>query len=138
MLQRFNADGQGAWTSPTLVCNSGSITAWTQILSFVTDGNDGCLLSWHDYRLSGTIASGWVQHINSNGQILFPANGAKVSDTDNFNKFYPTAAFLPASGNVMVFWGEVDGGQNFYGIFAQQFGPPANDFGATTEKPSCL
>ncbi len=123
MLQRFNAGGQAVWASPTLVCNSGSITAWTQILSFVPDGNNGCFLAWHDYRLSGTIASGWVQHINSNGQILFAANGAKVSDTDNFNKLNPMAAYLLSTGNVMVFWNEVDGGQNFYGIFAQQFDP---------------
>ncbi len=121
MLQRFDANGQPAWANATVVCNSGSITAWTQILPFESDGNDGCIIAWHDYRLNGNIASGWVQHINSSGQAMFPVNGTKISETDNFNKFYLQAVFLPNTGNTYVFWSEVTDDQNFYGIFAQRF-----------------
>lgn len=132
-LQRFNASGQGVWTNPTVVSNAGNITAWTQILPMESDGNGGCIIAWHDYRLSGTISSGWVQHINSSGQPQFQANGLKIAETDDMNKFYLQLAKPANDQNIYVLWNEVNGDQNAYGIYAQKISPAGErmwtDFG---------
>lgn len=122
-LQRFNSSGQGVWANAAVVSNAGSITAWTQILPFISDGNEGCYIAWHDYRLSGTISSGWIQHINNAGQPQFEANGAKIAQTDDYNKFYLQAAKPANDPNVYVFWNEVTGDQNYYGVYAQKISP---------------
>ncbi len=132
-LQRFNSDGQGVWASPSVISNAGAITAWTQILPMISDGNEGLIVTWHDYRVSGTIASGWVQHINSSGQALLQANGVKISEADNMNQFYPQVAKPANDQNIFVYWNEVNGDQNQFGIYAQKISPAGerlwSDFG---------
>lgn len=122
-LQRFNASGQGVWPSPAVVSNAGTITAWTQILPMINDDNDGCIITWHDFRVSGTVASAWVQHISNSGQLLFQANGVKVSDADDMNQFYPQVSKKFGEDNIYVYWNEVNGDQNQFGISAQKLSP---------------
>ena len=38
-----------------------------QILSFVSDGEDGFYIAWHDNALSSAVASAWIQHVNAQG-----------------------------------------------------------------------
>jgi hypothetical protein len=118
--QRFNGSGEEVWPSHTVICDDGSITAWTQILSFKSDGNEGFYIAWHDYQLSGTIASGWVQHVNAAGQVQFQANGAPISANAMMHQFYPTIAKPENDSNLYVFWNEVNGDQNQYGLYGQK------------------
>lgn len=121
--QRYDAAGQGVWAQPALISNAGSIQAWLQILPMINDGNDGFYISWHDYRISGTAATAWLQHINSQGQAVFQANGVQLSNLDDANQFY-TALAKPANDpNVYVYWNEVNGNQNLWGIFGQKIAP---------------
>ena len=122
-LQRLNASGQGVWANPAVVSNAGTITAWTQILPMINDDNDGCIITWHDFRVSGTMASAWVQHISNTGEVLFQANGVKISDADNMNQFYPQVSKKFGEDNLYVYWNEVNGDQNQYGISAQKISP---------------
>ena len=123
IAQRYNSNGQPVWSTPTLVYNQGSIQAWNQILPFFNDGNDGFYIAWNDYRLSGTISSGWIQHVNPEGLIQFPVNGAQISMNNNFNKLYLKAAKPANDPNVYVFWNEVNGNQNQWGIYGQKIAP---------------
>lgn len=119
-LQRLTASGAGNWEMPAVVSNAGNITAWTQILPMISDGNGGCIIAWHDYRLSGTISTGWVQHINNSGNAVFQTNGVKLSEADDWNKFYLQLAKPANDQNIYVIWNHVNGDQNAFGIYAQK------------------
>lgn len=121
--QRFDTDGLPVWETSTVVSNAGSISAWSQIFPFVNDGNDGFYITWHDYRLSGTIASAWTQHVNNQGEAQFPANGSLLSTQSATNQFYPQLAKLAGDENLYVYWNEVNGDQNLWGISGQKISP---------------
>ncbi len=118
--QRFGSDGQPVWSSETIITDEGAIQAWHQILSFVPDGNDGFYIAWHDYALSGTQASAWIQHVDDSGEPQFTANGALLSNRINFNQFNPHIALPENSDDVYVFWTEVNGDQNQWGLYGQR------------------
>jgi hypothetical protein len=121
--QRFDTDGDPVWPSVTVVNDEGNIQAWHQILSFVNDGNDGFFIAWHDFTMSGTQASSWIQHINSDGVAQFQTNGVLLSTRNDFNQFYPSIARPANDENVYVYWREVNGNQNQWGIYGQKISP---------------
>lgn len=119
--QRYGSDGSPAWTTPTIVSNAGGIMAWTQILSFINDGSDGFYIAWHDDRDNNTLASVWVNHVNNQGVVQFPANGVEASSASDMNHFYAHLAKLDGSDEVICFWNEMDDLQNLRGIYGQKF-----------------
>ena len=121
--RRFDAQGQPVWENPTVVYNQGNMQAWYQILPIVNDGQDGFFIAWHEYSMSGMAASTWVQHVNAQGEIQFPANGVLVSDRNHFNQFYPQIASPDGDPHIYVYWNEVNGDQNQWGIYGQKVGP---------------
>jgi len=121
--QRFDADGVPVLGNAVLVYGQGNITAWTQVLSFVNDGDDGFYIGWHDYSISGNVASAWIQHVNAGGEVQFQANGVLLSDAHANQQFNPMIASPEQDPNVYVFWQETDGNQNLYGIFGQKVSP---------------
>ena len=123
LAQRFDTDGDPVWPSITIVNDEGNIQAWHQILSFENDGNDGFYIAWHDYTMSATQASSWIQHINSDGEAQFQTNGLLLSTRNNFNQFYPSIARPAEDENVYVYWREVNGDQNQFGIYGQKVSP---------------
>jgi hypothetical protein len=69
--QRYDQSGNDVWANPAVISNAGGISAWTQIFSFIGDGNDGCVIAWHDDRDNNMLASVFVQQINASGQTVF-------------------------------------------------------------------
>ncbi len=120
LAQRFNSDGEPVWENNTVVSDAGTMTAWTQILPFVSDGNDGFYIAWHDYTLSGTQASAWVQYVDANGETQFQANGLLLSYNNETNQFYPKLAKTADDPFLYVYWDEVNGDQNLWGIYGQK------------------
>jgi len=120
LAQRFDADGQPAWDEHTVVYNLGNIQAWHQILSFENDGNDGFYMAWHDFSMSGTAASARLQHINAQGAPVFIENGVLLSSRHDFNQFYPELASPQGDSDIYVYWNEVNGNQNQWGIYGQK------------------
>ncbi len=118
--QRFDENGQEAWASETIITDEGNIQAWHQILSFIPDGNHGFYIAWHDYTLSGTQASAWIQHVNESGEPRFAANGALLSNRISYNQFNPHIARPAGSEDAFVYWTEVNGDQNQWGIYGQR------------------
>ena len=117
--QRYNTEGNPVWENIAVVSDAGTISSWTQILSFVSDGNEGFYMAWHDNRYSGTIASSWVQHVNSQGITQFPTNGTLLSSNHAANQFEPEVVKIEGSTDISVWWREVNGNQNQYGIYGQ-------------------
>lgn len=124
--QRFGSDGTPAWPDYTVVYNTGFITGFTQILSFIGDGEDGFYIAWHDYTLSGTEATPWLQHVNGLGEPTFPANGLQLSNRNDFNQWNPIVVNPEDDDHVYVYWTEATGNQNFRGIFGQKVSPEGN------------
>lgn len=119
--QRYNASGTPVWTSPALISNAGGISAWTQIFPFINDGSDGFYIAWHDDRDNNMMASVWVNHVNSSGQVTWPANGVEASSASGYNHFYPELALPPGSQEVFVYWNEMNSLQSQKGIYGQKF-----------------
>jgi hypothetical protein len=118
--QRYDQSGNGIWTNPTVISNAGGISAWTQIFSFIGDGNDGFFIAWHDDHDNNMLASVFVQQINASGQAVFPSNGVEASLMPGRNNFYPHLALPEGSDEVFVFWNEMDGNQDNRGIYGQK------------------
>ncbi len=118
--QRYNASGTGVWASPAVISNMGGISAWTQIFPFIPDGSGGFYIAWHDDRDNNMFASSFVQRISGSGQVLFTANGVEVSNLSNMNHFYPQLARPENGQEIFVFWNEINGNQNQWGIFGQK------------------
>jgi len=120
LAQRFDPDGNPVWANITIISDAGGISAWTQIFPFINDGNDGFFIAWHDDRDSNNLASIFIQHVNSEGEILFIDDGIEVSTMPNRNHFYPDLAYLPNTEEVFIFWSEMDGDQNQRGLYGQK------------------
>lgn len=118
--QRFDVDGNPVWANDAIISNAGGITAWTQVLPFINDGNDGFFIAWHDDRDNNMLASVFVQHINANGEILLGDNGTEASTMMGRNNFYAHLALPTGSDDIYVFWNEMDGDQNNRGIYGQK------------------
>ena len=118
--QRYDSDGTTVWTSPAIVSNAGGISAWTQIFPFISDGNDGFYMAWHDDRDFDNQSSAFVQHIGSDGAVLLGDDGTEASTMFNHHHFYPHLSLPAGSADVFVFWNEMDLDQNNRGIYGQK------------------
>jgi hypothetical protein len=87
----------------------------------ISDGSGGAVCFWYD---APTLSSFdvWVQHLDGQGNMLYPINGARAS-TNSTDRLHmsPSAAINPGTGESCVFWVETDGNQNFYGLYGQTF-----------------
>jgi len=118
--QRYNSSGSPVWASPAVISNAAGIAGFNQIFPMVNDGNDGFFIAWHDDRDNNMRSSVFVHHISSTGQALFSANGVEASTASTFNHFYPYLALPQGSSDIYVFWNEMDGNQNYNGLFGQK------------------
>jgi hypothetical protein len=119
-VQKYDANGLGVWAAPAPVSLAGSITLWTQILSFINDNSDGCFIAWHDDRDGDTRSNSWVQHVSSTGTVTLGTNGTEVCNFNSNNHFYPYAVLPQGSTDVYVFWNEMNSLQTQFGIYGQK------------------
>ncbi len=118
--QRFSGSGTMVWPQPAVISDAGGISAWTQIFPFINDGSDGFFIAWHDDRDNNMLANIWVQHIGSDGSVLFADDGVEVSTMANRNHFYAQLALPEGSDDIFIFWNEMDANQNDRGIYGQK------------------
>ncbi|MCB2221122.1 MAG: T9SS type A sorting domain-containing protein [Bacteroidetes bacterium] len=118
--QRYDADGNEVWDNAAIISNAGGIAAWTQVFSFINDGNDGFFIAWHDNRTNPTMASIYVQHIGADGSVLLGDDGTEASLLSTRQHFYAHLALPPGSDDIFVFWNEMDVDQNNRGIYGQK------------------
>ncbi len=118
-MQKYDTAGNPVWESPAVVSGAFGITAWTQFFSWAPDGSGGAVIAWHDDRNSENISRAYVQHITSDGQVIF-TNGVQVGDHGANNQYYPQTIYQPEEEMIYVYWRETDAGQNNAGIFGQK------------------
>ncbi|MDP8268080.1 MAG: T9SS type A sorting domain-containing protein [Candidatus Tenebribacter davisii] len=119
-IQKFDNDGDAVWANDTVVSNAGGITAWTQVFNIITDGNNGCFISWHDSRGGGTISYPFAQHVNADGTVAFTANGVQLTTEMDRQSFYPESVYYEDTNELITYWGQTDGNQNNHGITGQK------------------
>jgi hypothetical protein len=115
---RFDAAGASTWGGPTVVYDETvlPIAYWPEILP---DGAGGALLLWHRYL--GGVYNSAVQHLDANGNELWPHQGLVVSTLGGMYHISPTFTFDEASGDTYVFWDERNTNQSAWGISGQRF-----------------
>jgi hypothetical protein len=97
----MSQDSPVVWDSEGIaICNANSEQTGARL---TTDNQGGVYIAWEDAR-SEDSSDVYLQHINSNNQISFDANGLVVSNA-NLNQ---QGAVVRAddTGNVFIFWEE--------------------------------
>lgn len=117
----LDASGSWGWEEGSVrVFDSGNIYPWA-VPGIVPDGEGGAVMSWYDAADLSTFEV-WVQHVDADGDLLFPVNGAQAStNTDNRLHMYPSAFHHPEDDLTYVFWVEENDSQNQYGVYGQMF-----------------
>ncbi len=118
--QKYGIDGTALWTEPTVISEAGGISAWTQVFSMVSDGNNGFFIAWHEDRDNNMDADVYVQHVLSDGTVSWDANGLQAHSATNSEHFYPKLAYRNSEEMLYVYWNEMDSDQNNRGINLQK------------------
>ncbi len=120
LAQRFDASGNPVWAENTVITNAGGISAWTQILSMVNDGNDGFYIAWHEDRNFTNRWHPYVQYVNASGVVQFQANGLLLATDSHMNHLYPQLAKPDDDDHVYIYWNKLNANQSNWGIFGQK------------------
>lgn len=120
--QKFSPSGTPLWSAnPDTVYSLGRVNGF-YVPRVYSDGNNGAIYVWQDDRNSTNIPGSYVQHISSTDVKLFPINGSAGSTNGSFYHFAPTAAYMPLTGEIYMFWDEVNyPTQSMMGIYGQKF-----------------
>ncbi len=119
--QKFDTDGNAVWASPAAISTAGGISAWTQDLPIVNDDDNGFFIGWHDDRDNNMNADVYVQHVDSDGNCLWTANGVIASTDMNREHYYVYIAYQSDEDILYAYWNEMDADQNNRGIYGQKF-----------------
>jgi hypothetical protein len=84
---------------------------------FVLDGAGGGVFAWYS---SSPSLQCRVQRVLANGTEAFPHNGVETSTNASRLRVSPSAAFLPASQEIVVFWTEENSTQSAWGLYGQK------------------
>jgi hypothetical protein len=112
--QKINSAGEAQWTgNGVVVCNAAYEQGDPVIIS---DGNNGAIISWSDYRIDNSTSDIYAQRINSAGETQWTGNGEVVSATTN-NQTYPQI-ISDGSNGVIIAWRDYRNGNS--DIYAQR------------------
>jgi hypothetical protein len=106
-VQRIDSIGNALWTSggvqvSSLKSNNANIT---------TDGNNGVIIAWIDYRIGGGLSNVYVQRITSDGTLAWDTNGIAITSTGKLPYSGGSSAYFPSiatDGNGGAFIGWID------------------------------
>lgn len=116
-IQRVGPDGKNLWDVEGLpVCIEGGVQ---QIPILVPDGIGGAIATWLDYRNDfGNVTEDaiYTQRVDSNGEMLWEANGRPVCLADK-EQITPDAVST-GDGGVIVVWSDARGDD--YDIYIQR------------------
>lgn len=124
--QKFDPDGNALWgSSGVLIYDLEAIALWEVPLIF-SDENGGAFYTWYDSPSIDEFDV-WVQHVNADGNLVFPMNGVQAS-TNSSDRLHlsPSLSYLPESNELFVFWMEKNGSQTAWGLYGQKISPSGN------------
>ncbi len=117
--QRFDPAGAPLWPSPVEVFDAHNLPI-AYAPQLLPDAAGGAVLCWHASNPSTNLFDGYVQRLDASGAERFGHNGVPVSSLGGRNHLSPRASFVPASGDIIVFWNEKDSAQFLSGLSAQR------------------
>ncbi len=117
--QRFDAAGAPQWPAPVEVFDAHNLPI-AYAPQLLADGAGGAVLCWHASNPATNLFDGYVQRLSSAGAELYGHNGVPISSTGGRNHLSPTAAYVAATGDTVVYWNEKDSSQNLSGLYAQK------------------
>lgn len=115
--QRLDADGNELWTSGGLALTSdGSTQEYCQAFA---DGQGGAIVMWEDYR--DTHWAPFTQHLDAQGNTLWPEGGARICRNTGFHQRYPSLA-PDGQGGALYAWQDLRDG--IWKTYAQRMTRP--------------
>lgn len=118
-VQKLDANGDFIWTEAVEIY-APTPSGVVHYLDLTTDDSGGAIFTWYGNDV-GTHFNSWVQHMDADGVLSFPANGVVVATTMTQNHMYPSSAFLPQTQEIITYFSEQDLNQNQRGLYAQKF-----------------
>jgi len=119
--QRYDTSGAPLWTNATEL--STATAGWTHLPAWVSDGSDGCYISFSGgIGVSNDVIA---QHLLSNGTVGWGTNGVDVSASSQM-EFENYIAHDPVTKWTWVLERETDAGQGQSGLFIQKFDSSGN------------
>jgi len=117
--QRFDADGNTVWPGDFLVMSSATSVPIAHFPRLIVAPDGGAAVAWHDTR-EGDFNT-YVQRIDADGDLQFPANGVAASNFAGRQQLDPAISFLPGTNDLIMFYNERNSGQSQWGLSVQRF-----------------
>jgi hypothetical protein len=118
--QRIKNNGTFSWlTDGVTICAAASDQSGTEI---VTDGSNGAIISWADYRAGGGASNIYAQRVTSAGEVAvdsWPADGRALS-TVATSQLYHQMVSDGAGGAIVTWKDDRSGGPTPEDIYAQR------------------
>jgi hypothetical protein len=116
--QKFGPDGGKVWNRPVSVFDACSMPVAYKP-DIMADGVGGAFLYWH--YTPWMVYNAAIQHLDADGQELFPHNGVTVATDPGIYHYYPTLAYDDLTGVTIVIFREYDSVNGLYGLSGQRF-----------------
>ncbi len=98
--QKIASDSTKPWgASGVIICNSANIQQYPHI---ITDGINGAIITWTDYRASPDYPDIYAQRINSSGLVLWISQGVVVCNDPDVQKY--SELVQDGSGGAIIGW----------------------------------
>jgi hypothetical protein len=125
--QRLNSAGVAQWTAGGVLLATSSASA--SVFSSASDGFNGLLVSWTDYR-GGSTSDTYAQRLNATGSPVWTAGGQPV----NLNPSQDNENVICTDGAGGAIVGFIDG-RNYYTTSYDLFASRVDQFGVMGGEP---
>ncbi|MDI6783160.1 MAG: hypothetical protein QME64_03575 [bacterium] len=130
--QRVNENGQTLWNDNGIaICIDTGDLSYPKIIS---DGANGAIITWEDYRNGTAYSDIYVQRVNREGSTMWVVNGIAICTGDN-HQYDPEIA-SDGSGGAIIIWTNRSGSYND-DIYAQRVNSDGQTLWATNGIPIC-
>jgi hypothetical protein len=123
--QLFDAEGDMQWPDTGVVVSNAGGLGPQMKPDILPDGFGGAYSYWYDSHSANQLHV-FAQHILSDGNMEWTANGVQVSLAANELQMSPTAAFTRESGHLFLFYQISNVDQSVWGIGGQMLSPEGN------------
>jgi len=117
MAQKLGPDGSLLWGAGHVAVFDGGTLQYGNFPDFISDRAGGAVFAWYS---SSPSLQCRVQRVLANGHEAFVHNGVEVSTNSSQLRVNPSAAFVPSTEEIYVFWTEEDSFQNDNGVYGQR------------------
>ena len=131
--QKISPTGTSAWLSDLAVASAGGFSVVPDI-AYINDPAGGLFVCWYDDRNNDWNYSTFVQHIDSEGNALWTADGIEAIVNNANNHMYPGISVTDDGNDLYVFVEEMDANQDNQGIFGQRLNVTGTQMWETTGK----